>query len=450
VQHFLRRLTVITAIAMAGVTLGWAQNSQPAQSGQAAPAAKKPQYKDQQEYTLYDSVTKEADPNKKLALLNTWKEKYPDSDFKMARTMLFLDTYQKLGQYAKMIDIAKEVLALDPKELHALYWITLLTPQLNLNSQDGLDTGEKAANGLLAAEAPAGTKPEDWEKAKKTTDAIAYKTLGWVAWQRKAYDVAEKNLALSLKMEPASGEVDYWLGTVIYLQKKPERLSEAMFYFARAAAYDGPGAMTPQQRKQADDFLSKVYSQLHGDTTGLAELKAMAKTSAAPPADFKIKTAAEIAAEKDEELKKNNPQLALWLSVKGQLLSPDGQAYFDGPTNPMKGALLPGGANGVTKFKGWLLSANPTVKSKELLVSMEGKDQPADVTLKLVGEDGKALPLTGKPEVGTEIEFEGVADAFSKDPTFMVTFDVEKSKITGLKEEKVAPARRPVHKTASN
>jgi hypothetical protein len=142
--------------------------------------------------------------------------------------------------------------------------------------------------------------------------------------------------------------------------------------------------------------------------------------------------------------------LALWLSVKGQLLSPDGQAYFDGPTNPMKGALLPGGANGVTKFKGWLLSANPTVKSKELLVSMEGKDQPADVTLKLVGEDGKALPLTGKPEVGTEIEFEGVADAFSKDPTFMVTFDVEKSKITGLKEEKVAPARRPVHKTASN
>jgi len=292
VQHFLRRLTVITAIAMAGVTLGWAQNSQPAQSGQAAPAGKKPQYKDQQEYTLYDSVTKEADPNKKLALLNTWKEKYPDSDFKMARTMLFLDTYQKLGQYAKMIDIAKEVLALDPKELHALYWITLLTPQLNLNSQDGLDTGEKAANGLLAAEAPAGTKPEDWEKAKKTTDAIAYKTLGWVAWQRKAYDVAEKNLAMSLKMEPNSGEVDYWLGTVIYLQKKPERLSEAMFYFARAAAFDGPGAMLPQQRKQADDFLIQVYSQLHGDTSGLVELKALAKANSTPPADLKIKTAA--------------------------------------------------------------------------------------------------------------------------------------------------------------
>jgi tetratricopeptide (TPR) repeat protein len=321
-----------------------------------------------------------------------------------------------------------------------LYWITLLTPQLNLHSQDGLDTGEKAANGLLNAEAPAGTAADDWAKAKKTTDAIAYKTLGWVAWQRKAYDVAEKNLALSLKMEPASGEVDYWLGTVIYLQKKPERLSEAMFYFARAAAYDGPGAMTPQQRKQADDFLSKVYSQLHGDTTGLAELKALAKTSTAPPADFKIKTAAEIAAEKDEELKKTNPELALWLNIKGQLLSPDGQTYFD---SSMKGAAVP-------KLKGWVVKANPPVKSKELLVSMEGKDQAANVTLKLVGSDGTtAAPLTGKPDVGIEIEFEGVGDSFTKDPAFMVTFDVEKAKITGLKVEPTAPARRPVHRTSS-
>lgn len=439
-QQFLRRLTGITVVALAGVMLGPAQTSQPAQSGTAAPAEKKKQYKDQQEYTLYDSATKETDANKKLSLLNTWKEKYAESDFKLERTMLFLDTYQRLNQFAKMIDISKDILAIDPKELHALYWITLLTPQLGLNSQDGLATGEKSANGLLAAEAPAGTKPEDWEKAKKVTDAIAYKTLGWVAWQRKTYDVAEQKLLMSLKMEPNSGEVDYWLGTVIYLQKKPERISEALFYFARAAAYDGPGAMTPQQRKQADDFLTKVYPQIHGDTTGLAELKALAKANSAPPADLKVKTAAEIAAEKEEELKKTNPELALWLNVKGQLLSPDGQTYFD---SSMKGAAVP-------KLKGWLVSAKPAVKSKELLVSMEGKDQAPNVTLKLVGSDGTtAAPLTGKPGLGVEIEFEGIGDSFTKDPSFMVTFDVEKGKITGLKEERVAPAHRPVTRKKS-
>ncbi len=450
-RHFLRRVSVVSAFSLLGVVAGLAQTSQPATGGQAAPAApaeKKKQYKDQQEYTLYDSASKETDANKKLQTLNTWKDKYPESDFKVERLMLFLDTYQKLGQYPKMVDTSKEILAIDPKELHALYWITLLTPQLNLSSADGLDTGEKAANGLVGAAAPAGTKPEDWEKAKRVTDAIAYKTLGWVAWQRKNYDAAEKAFQQSLKMEPSSGEVDYWLGAVIVAEKKPERTSEALFYFARAAAYDGPGAMTPQQRQQADTYLTKVYSQLHGDTTGLADVKTLAKASPTPPADFKVKTAAEIAAEKDEELKKTNPQLALWLNIKGQLLSPDGQQYFD---SSMKGAGLPGGAGGVTKFKGWLIKANPPVKSKELLVSLEGKDQPATVTLRLVGADGTtAAPMAGKPEIGDEIEFEGIGDAFTKEPAFMVTFTVEKSKITGLKEEKVAPVHHaPAHKKKS-
>ena len=161
-------------------------------------------------------------------------------------------------------------------------------------------------------------------------------------------------------------------------------------------------------------------------------------TITAPPADFKIKTAAELAAEKEEELKKTNPELALWMNIKGQLLSPEGQGYFD---SSMKGA-------GVPKLKGWLVKANPAVKSKELQLSMEGKDQPADVTLKLVGADGTtAAPLVGKPELGTEIEFEGVGESFTKEPAFMVTFTVEKAKITGLKEEKVAPVHHaPVRK----
>ena len=388
-RHFLRRLTGITAIAMAGVMLSSAQNSQPAQtsqpaqSGQAAPAApaeKKKQYKDQQEYTLFDSATKETDANKKLTLLNTWKEKYADSDFKMDRLKLFLTTYQQLGQPAKMIDTAKEILASDPKDITALYWITFLTPTLGSTSSDTLDTGEKAANGLLNAEKPASVKDEDWTKAKSQTDPIAYTTLGWIAMQRHNNDVAEQNFKKSLTIDPKAAQVSYWLGTVIITEKKPEKQAEALFDFARAAAYDGPEALTPDGRRKIDEYLTKVYTTVHGDTSGLAELKAMAKASPTAPADFKIKTAAEIAAEKEEDLKKTNPQLALWLNLKGQLLSPEGQTYFD---SSMKGAAVP-------KLRGWIISAKPAVKSKELLVSMEGKDQAANVTLKLVGSDRQA------------------------------------------------------------
>jgi tetratricopeptide (TPR) repeat protein len=355
----------------------------------------------------------------------------------MPRLQLFLTTYQQLGQPAKMIDTAKEILAVDPKDITALYWISFLTPTLGSASPDALDTAEKAANGLLVAEKPTTVKDEDWTKAKSQTDAVAYSTLGWIAMQRKNNEVAEQNFRKSLTISPNAVQVSYWLGTVIIAEKKPEKQAEALFDFARAAAYDGTGALAPEGRQQIDEYLTKVYNTIHGDSSGLAELKALAKANPTPPADFKIKTAAEIAAEKEEELNKTNPKLALWLKIKGQLLSPEGQKYFD---SSMKGAAVP-------KLKGWLISAKPAVKSKELMVSMEGKDQAANVTLKLVGTDGTtAAPLTGKPDVGTEIEFEGIGDSFTKDPALMVTFDVEKAKITGLKVEAVAPPHRPVHK----
>ncbi len=439
-QRFFKRLTGISAIALGSVISSLAQTPQtPATT--PAPAAKEKKVKDQGEYDLFNGVTKETDPSKKLALLTTWKEKYPDSDYKLERLQFILAAYQQLNQPAKMIDTAKEILAVDPKDIQALYWISTLTPTLGNTSPDALDLGEKAANGLLVAEKPAAATDEAWKTAKTQTDAIAYSTLGWIANIRKNYDVAETNFKKSLEISPNAAQVSYWLGNVVLSEKKPERQSEALYDIARAASYDGPGSLTPDGRKTIDAYLTKAYATLHGDQSGLAELKTQAKASALPPANFRITTAAEVAAAKDEDLKKSNPQLAIWLGIKGQLLGTDGQTYFDGS---MKGAAVP-------KLKGWLVAAKPPVKSKELQVNMEGKDASgANVTLKLVGTDGTtALPLTGKPELGVEIEFEGVPESYTKEP-FMVTFVVEKAKITGLKVDAVAPAHRPVHKKAAS
>jgi hypothetical protein len=91
----------------------------------------------------------------------------------------------------------------------------------------------------------------------------------------------------------------------------------------------------------------------------------------------------------------------------------------------------------VRKFKGTLIEARPATRSKELIVGLADAKVP-EVTLKL------DAPLTGKPEVGCEIEFEGVPAAFTADP-FNITFDVERAKIEGLKVQ-AAPA--PVRKKA--
>lgn len=102
--------------------------------------------------------------------------------------------------------------------------------------------------------------------------------------QRRNSEVAEENFKKSLTTDPGSGQVSYWLGTVILAEKKPEKQSEALFLFARAAAYDGPGALPPEPRQKVDAYLTQVCGRLRGNSAGLAELKALAKTQAIPPA----------------------------------------------------------------------------------------------------------------------------------------------------------------------
>jgi hypothetical protein len=207
----------------------------------------------------------------------------------------------------------------------------------------------------------------------------------------------------------------------------------ALYDFARAASYSGNGSLPVNDRKQVLDYLTKVYAQYHGSAEGLDKLLAQANTSALPPSGFSIKSKADLDREKaeaEEAAARANPMLALWKSIHDELLSDGGAAYFE---NNMKGAALPGGVNGVAKFKGKLVSMTPPARPKELVLAMEDPSRP-DVTLKL----DSALP--GKMEPGGEIEFDGVADSYTKDP-FMVTFTVEKSHLEGW-TGKNTPAKR--------
>lgn len=375
--------------------------------------------------------------------LNSWTQKYPDSQFKQQRLLLYLTTYQQLNQAPKMIETAKQILATDPNDFTALYWITFLTPTQNDQNAAALDTGEKAAKGMLsnldttfsAAKKPAGTADDAWKKARTDMEAIAHKTLGWVAMTRKTNDVAEQEFQKSLQINPAAGEVSYWLGQVIAAQRKPERQAEALYHFARAAAYTGPGALNAPGRTQIDDYLSKAYKGFHGDLVGLPELKSQAAQAALPPAGFKLKSIKEISEEKlaqEKEFLEKNPQLALWMNLKSELTGANGPQYFE---SSMKGAALP-------KLRGKVVQQTPAIRPKEVVLAMSDDTTP-EATIHL------DAALAGKADAGTVIEFVGVPTSFTKEP-FMVHFDVEKANISGwpaaaaaAPAKRSAPARRP-------
>jgi tetratricopeptide (TPR) repeat protein len=393
-----------------------------------------PQAKDQAEVDLFTQSSPQTNPDatKRLAALNTWKEKYPDTALKLQRALLFAITYQALNQPAKMYEAAKEVLAIDPKEVNALGWVTALVPVLP-PTPDTLSNGEKAAKGLIDADKPEGVADAQWKTMKDAMTTTAHKTLGFVATQRNQPDVAEQEYGKTLQGDPTQAQVAYDLGRSILAQKKTERYTEALFYIARAASLGGPGALPPALQKQVDAYLIKSYAAYHGqDDAGLKELRQLAVSQPMPPAGFKIKNINEIDAEKAEQFAKANPQLALWKAIKDSLTSAGGDQYWE---TTFKGS-------GAPKFSAKLISMKPALRPKELMLSMEGNDT-ADVTLKFE----TALP--GKADPGTTIEFEGIPSAFTKDP-FMVTFDVEsKDKISGWPAQAApAPVRRPVAKKA--
>jgi tetratricopeptide (TPR) repeat protein len=434
VHRISRILWGIAIIAAFGLVPLCAQTQQ-APAGQAAQQQAKPpqkNWKDAAEYDMYSAVVKETDPKKKIALLNAWKDKYPATDYKLERLQLYLNAYQQAGDLHKLVDTLNQMLELNPKDtlaMGAIMYYVMLPAYEATPSPGTLDNAEKVANSALANldNKPANVTDEKWVQGRKQLEALAHQTLGWVAMNRKDAAKAEEEFLKSLQIDPNQGQVDYWLAGVLRAEKTPEKVSQALFFYARAATYDGQGALTPEGRKQLNDYLTKAYNSYHGqDDAELEKLKALAKSQPLPPPDFKVKTGNEIAIEKEEEFKKSNPQLALWMGVKKQLTAPDGVQYFE---TQMKGTAVP-------TLKGTVISAKPAVHSKELVLGLADKNTP-EVTLKL------DTPLKGKPELGEEIEFDGVPAAFNPDP-FMVTFDVETAKIKGLTVKPVAPAKKAV------
>ena len=109
----------------------------------------------------------------------------------------------------------------------------------------------------------------------------------------------------------------------------------------------------------------------------------------------------------------------LWSSIKSGLTAPDGQEYFD---SSFKGALVPGGASGLWYLTGTLLSAEPKDQPRVLVLAISDRSTP-EVTLTFKDSKWNDSQIAGPLNPGSQIQFEGVAISFTKEP-FMVTFAV--------------------------
>jgi len=425
----------LIAAAGLGLSLGW---------GLAAQEPKK-EWKGQEEYSLFQAYQR-ADAKGKIDALDKWKAAFPASDFAEEREEQYLAIYQQLNMSRQAFDKAAEILRTRPNHFYSLSAIERLVYTLPPPPKSAdLDTAERVSKYLLdnldsvfaSSNKPMEVKDADWLTYKPAMRNAAQASLAWVYVQRKDHPKAETELTKYLQLDPTQAQTSLTLGGELLAQNQdhPEKLPLGLYQFARAAGYEGQNSLPAAARKQALEYLTKTYTTYHGSNEGLDKLLAQAKDSPFPPEGFSIESARQIAARQaaaEEDFVKAHPDLALWQSaIKDPLTKDGGDAYFE---MNMKGTLLPGGANGVQKFKAWIVSMTPETKPKQIVLALE-QPNVSDVTLEL----SEALP--GKMEAGEELQFEGVAKSYSRQP-FMLVLETEPDKVAGWTGKNITPAGR--------
>jgi len=414
---------------------------QPAAQGGQQPAQGQKNWKDRAEYDLYNSMAHEQDLKKRLDLLDQWTQKYPKTDFEDLRVQAYLGTLGPLSQQdpsvrPKAIEYCKKVLSTDAKNFTALYWLAINAPMAGGGSPtpEQISDAETAGNGLLQAQKPATTSEADWEKAKTQVEGLAHAALGWAATSKKDYPTAQKEYEAYLKASPNNSNISYQLGQTLLRENKPELYPQALWSFARAAAYDGPGSLPASNRTQVQAYFKKIYDQYHGSDEGADQLLAQAKTSALPPEGFKMESAAAKANQAAAELQQKlqaDPALSLWYSLQQSLAGDQGDAFF---TNSVKDADIPGGANGIKDFTGTVISMDPPDRPTKIVLGVLDPTKP-DATLNFQ----EPLPA-GAVKVGDKLQFSGVGESFVKEP-YMLTF--KDAELPGVKAVKAPTKRGP-------
>ena len=373
--------------------------------GQAA--APTPTWKDQGESDIGLAAGGEKNPAKQLELLKKWEQQYPDSALKDQRT--FLTAQALLGV------------------MGAAYGQPA-GPALDAGEKAGKDLNDKFDMYFADSVKPPALSAPDWAKARTTSKMQIHTVLGYIALTKKDFETADKEYHKVLEVDPTQATASYQLGLVIINEmaktKDLGRYSEALYNMARSLSVTGPTALPAPNKTQAEAQLKKYYSGYHGSTDGLPELIKQTEASALPPSDFHIMSVVDIQAAKDKDHAAwalAHPDLDFWENIR-EALKTQGDTYFASLKEvefpPQQSDVYKGPA----KFKGKVVS-QPS--PKEILVDVDAA--AGDAHLKF---DDNAK---GTIDPGTEIQFKGVVDSYTKEP-YVLTLVVQEPKddIVGL------------------
>ena len=258
------------------------------------------------EYNAYQAAAKETNPQQRIALLDDFVAKFPNSSLLRYIYLLEYQSYGQLKNYPKTIAYIDKLLALRDKidtetRLAALYARAqayyLGQSDKSLTTPEQLAAARDAAQqGLQAFEVwkkPAQLTDDQFNQQKKSASILFDNVLGVTDTQLKDYKAAAGAYKAALALDPSEALTYYRLG-VAYLAQEPPQAMDGFWAVARAIALKGPG------EAQIRDYLRKrmlVYQQPGCDNlidAQMNELIQLATNSPERPATYAIPSATDL------------------------------------------------------------------------------------------------------------------------------------------------------------
>jgi tetratricopeptide (TPR) repeat protein len=238
-----------------------------AQNAQAAPGKAMPQAKTQEEFKAYQEAAAKTVPAESEAAANAFAAKFADSELRPLIYRKAMYDYQNANNAEKTIEMAKKILAIEPKNPEALVTVATITAQstreTDLDRDERLNEALKDANTALQTIdtdlfIPTNAPPDRIQAYKNSMRAMAYDALGTVAMVKKDYPTAETNLRKAAELNAQPDPVT-WLRLSVALDQQ-KKYSQALEAANKAVQYSADSPQANNLAKMERDRLQKLVS----------------------------------------------------------------------------------------------------------------------------------------------------------------------------------------------
>jgi len=438
---------VLLTVVLALVTVGVAQQTQP---GQQPPAGQPGQptapqqkvIKDPGEYNAYVTALNMQDPTQKAAAMEAFVKQYPQSVVYTDALEQAMAAYQQLGNTAKVVEKAKQILALNANNIRALAIITAIDrniatqggPQAQTAMTEGCADAQTGIQQLPSWQKPEGMSDADFGKLQTQMADIFNGAAGFCALQKKDYPGARPYYEKAFQIDPSNLQDVYQL-SVALLEMNPMDVN-GLWYCSKAIALAQQTNNT-QAVQGMVNYCKAKYKKFHGGEDGWDQLVASTATETKLPADFttRIKPAPTPCDLAVQAVQQNDPA-SLGFSDKEFILSKAGcsPANKDAADKVWK-SIQDMEKNGEARLEIPVKVISATNDAIEAAVS-DDNQQTNKADMHIVLEK----PITKPPAPGTMTKIVGVITSYTPDP-FM--FTMEKG---ALPAAKTTPVHHPVRK----